>query len=142
MGRTDELHKGVLGPDETYQADLEPVTAHVVAQYHNTHTGSSFQVHGGGRAKSGYSVGGLEDVPETTTDSPTMRPEEWQGHRDEVRARVKEPDAIAGTWVEEGKSVMDASERVPDRHTARALQIARKQRAVYNLSTGNEEDLR
>jgi len=37
---------------------------------------------------------------------------------------------------------MDASERVPDRHSAKVLQVARNERAVYNLSTGQEEDLR
>ena len=145
MGRKKELQKGILGPDQTYQADLEPVTAHVVAQYHNAggeEGGSSFYVHGGEAATSGYSVGGLEGAPETTTEHQDMAPKEYQEHRDRVRESVKNPNAIAGTWVEGGRSVMDASERVPDKHTARVLQIARNQRAVYNLGKGREEDLR
>jgi len=142
VGRNAEMHRGAVGPDGSVQLDLEPVTAHVVAQYHNQHGGSSFHVHGGQRATSGYAVGGLQGVKESITDSPVLRPEEFQEHRNKVRTKVSVPEAIAGTWVEEGRSVMDASERVPDRHSAKVLQVARNERAVYNLSTGQEEDLR
>lgn len=142
MGRNAEMHQGAVGPDGSVQLDLEPVTAHVVAQYHNQHGGSSFHVHGGQRATSGYAVGGLQGLKESITNSPVLRPEEFQEHRDKVRTKVASQEAIAGTWVEGDQSVMDASERVPDRHTAKVLQIARGERAVYNLGRGQEEDLR
>jgi len=122
--------------------DIEPVTAAVVAQYHNAHGGSSFYVHGGGRADHGWSVGGLQGAPETSVDSPRITPEDWQRHRDRVRAQVTDKNAIAGTWVEDGKSVMDASNAVQSREDAKALQAARNQRAVYNLHENREEDLR
>jgi len=142
MSRKSELMAGIHGPDGSVQLDLEPVTAHVVAQYHNANGGSSFAVHGGERARDGWAVGGLEGTPESSVDSARISPEDYQSHRDKVRTSVKHPDAIAGTWVESGKSVMDASQAVLDRSTAKHLQIHRNQRAVFNLKTGKEENLR
>lgn len=139
MSRNSELHTGIHG--DSYQADLEPVTAHVVAQYHNANGGSSFHVHGGERAKSGYAVGGLEGAPESVGSDP-LTADEWQSHRDRVRSSVKNPQAIAGTWNEGGKSVMDASEAVASRDEAKRKQIDRGERRVYNLGSGQEEDLR
>jgi hypothetical protein len=141
MGRNAELQAGIDGA-RGVQLDMEPVTAHVAAQYHNKHGGSSFYVHGGARATEGYAVGGLEGAPETTIDRPTITPEEYQAHRDRVRASVKDENAIAGSWVEDGKSVMDASNAVLSRDQAKALQIKRGERKVFNLSSGEEEDLR
>lgn len=142
MSRNEELHKGIHGSDGTVQLDLEPVTAHVVAQYHNANGGSSFYVHGGERATQGYSVGGLHGVPETTVSSPTISASDYQSHRDKVRKSVKDKDAVAGTWVEDGKSVMDASNVVTSREDAKKLQKARGERAVYDLNTAKEVDLR
>jgi hypothetical protein len=123
-----------------FQADLEPVTAHVAAQYHNAHGGSSFFVHGGNPAISGYAVGGA-GIPERSIDREHLSPEEMQEHRDHVRQKTSDPDAVAGTWVEDGKSVLDASTVVHDRQFAKHLQVKRGERAVYNLNTGREEDL-
>jgi hypothetical protein len=123
-----------------FQADLEPVTAHVAADYHNTHGGSSFFVHGGDYATSGYAVGG-SGIPETTIHRPTLTPDEYQSHRDRVRAGTKDPGAVVGTWVENGKSVLDASTVVQSRQFAKSLQKKRGERAVFNLNTGREEDL-
>jgi acyl-CoA synthetase (AMP-forming)/AMP-acid ligase II len=139
MGRNDELRNGI---QDSVQTDLEPVSAHVVAQFHNSHGGSSFYVHGGERATEGYSVGGLHGVPATVVDSPTITPAQFQEHRDKVRKAVKDRDAVAGTWVEDGKTVMDASNVVTDRDRAKRLQVSRGEKAVYNLSEGREEDLR
>lgn len=144
MGRNAELAAGYHGSRDVsgVQLDMEPVTAAVVAQYHNANGGSSFYVHGGKRADEGYSVGGLGGAPETTIDSPTITPEQYQAHRDRVRDSVKDPNAIAGSWVEDGKSVMDASNAVIDRDDAKALQTSRNERAVFNLKAGKEENLR
>ena len=141
MGRNAELHAGISAA-RGVQLDMEPVTAHVAAMYHNQHGGSSFYVHGGARAAEGYAVGGLEGAPETTYDSPTITPEQYQAHRDRVRANVKDENAVAGSWVEDGKSVMDASNVVLNRDQAKTLQTKRGERAVYNLTSGEEENLR
>lgn len=139
MGRNEEFEAGSV--PRWVQYDIEPVTAHVVAQYHNQHGGSSFYVHGAERATSGYAVGGLEGTPETITEQRDMTPEEYQAHRDRVRESTTLNNAIAGTWVENDKSVMDASEAIPDRDEAREMQVEREQRAVYNLDKDMDEDL-
>lgn len=144
MGRNAELASG-FHDRETYQADLEPVTAHVVAQYHNSQEnpkGSSFLAYGATPVTDGYVVGGHEDVEERNLPSETITPEQYQEHRDFVRAHTKHPDVIAGTWGEDGKTVLDASTSVDGREKAKDLQVKRKQRAVWNASAGREEDLR
>lgn len=144
MGRSNEFHGGATGGpgDGTIQMDLEPVTAHVVAQYHAAHGGSSFFVHGGERAHHGWSVGGLQGMPETTVPSQTISPDQWQAHRDAVRSKISAPTAVAGSWAENGNSVMDASNVVGAREEAASLQRHREERAVWNLHENKEEDLR
>ena len=143
MGRKAELANG-FHDRETYQGDLEPVTAHVVAQYHNNGDprGSSFMAYGGARVSQGYVVGGHEGVPERSLPTETITPEEYQAHRDNVRAHSKDPEVITGTWGEDGKNILDASTHVEGRDRAKALQVKRKERAVWNASEGKEEDLR
>lgn len=141
MSRNHELAHG-YHTSRTYQADLEPVTAEVAAQYHNTHGGSSFYVHGGDRAVEGYVVGGLEGAPETHVDGEHITADEFQAHRDRVRSQVSDSNAVAGSWAEDGRSVLDASNVVQTAEEAKRLQVARDERAVYNLSAGREENLR
>lgn len=155
MSRNQELAHGFMY-SRSYQADIEPATAAAAAEYHNrTHDkdgnsipiedrGSSFHVHGGERVDGGYSVGGLEKKPEKRIAEGriTITPDEYQAHRDQVRSTVSHPDAIAGTWVEDGGVTADASQRVESRDEAKRLQTERGERAVYNITAGKTEDLR
>lgn len=131
------------GRNREFQADLEPVTAQVAAQYHNKHGGSSIYVHGGNMPTKGYAVGGLPGVPEQNVDSPNLTPHQVQANRDRVRdAYPGDPSAVAGSWQENGRSVLDGSSIFHDRSKAARAQSKRDQRAVYNISKGKEEDLR
>lgn len=144
MGRKAELATG-FHDRETYQADLEPVTAHVVAQYHNdpANGGSSFRAYGGEMATGGYIVGGHQGVPERKLHSKKITAEEYQEHRDYVRAHTQDANVIAGTWAnDEGDTDLDASNVVEEREEAKRLQRQRKQKAVWNATAGKEEDLR
>lgn len=126
-----------------FQADLEPVTAHVASQYHAANGGASFYVHGGTMPNKGYAIGGLPGVPEKTIHSPVMSPEQFQQNRDRIRAaRPNDMSAVAGSWVSDGKSVLDGSNTTPERDVAKTLQIKRGEQAVYNLNEQREEDLR
>lgn len=137
MSRNEEF-----AGDGSVQLDIEPITAHVVAQYHNQNHGSSFLAYGGGRVSSGYIVGGHKGVPETVLVGDKIDSKQYQAHRDHVRNLVKDRSVIAGTWSEKGRSVLDASNAVPSRDEAKSLQIARGERAVYNADAGKSEDLR
>lgn len=135
---------------ESYQADLEPVTAHVVAQYHAANGGSSFKAWGGERATAGYSVGGMGGVPEKVIGSANLSPVQFQQHRKRVRAAlrdapvVEKTSAVAGTWRRQADNVTvtDASNNTEDREQARAWQTERNEDAVWNLAENREEDLR
>lgn len=141
MARNEELAMGYAA-GRTYQADIEPVTAAAAAEFHNTHGGSSFYVHGGERATQGYAVGGLEGAPEKWIEGEHLTPAQFQQHRDRVRAQVADHNAIAGSWTSEGATVLDASNAVTDKDEAKRLQKSRDERAVYNLEKAQEEDLR
>jgi hypothetical protein len=139
------MDRNAFGP-KTVQHDLEPVTAHVVAAYHNAGGdvgGSSFLDHGGDPIRDGYSVGGHEGVPEAISHNRNISPAQFQNHRDAVRrAAPTDRSVIAGTWAENGSSVLDASTHVHDRDVAAHLQAKRGERAVYNANIGEEENLR
>lgn len=125
-----------------FQADLEPVTAHVASQYHAQNGGSSFYVHGGVMPKRGYVIGGLPGVPEETINRPHMTPEEFQANRDRIRtARPNDTTAVAGSWAEAGRTVLDGSNAVVDRDVAKKTQQKRGERAVFNLNEMKEENL-
>lgn len=143
MGRKRELRRGFHN-SRTYQADLEPVTAHVAAQHHNSGNpkGSSFLAYSGEPVRSGYVVGGHDGVPERDLPGETITPEQFQEHRDFVRRHSKDETVIAGTWGENGQTVLDASTNIMSRDLAKSEQIRREQRAVWNANTGEEEDLR
>lgn len=140
MADSKVANRSGRGRGAEIQDDIEPVTAQVAANYHNQHGGSSFYVHGGNYATKGYAVGG-SGVPERSIPSEHLSPEQFQEHRDLVRAHTSDADAVAGTWVENGKTVMDASTVTHSREHAKHLQVKRGERAVFNLNTGREEDL-
>lgn len=140
MADSKIVNRRVRGRGFEIQADIEPVTAQVAANYHNAHGGSSFYVHGGNYATKGYAVGG-SGVPERVIPSAHLSPEQFQEHRDHVRASTSDANAVAGTWVEDGKTVLDASTVTHNRDHAKHLQNLRGERAVFNLNTGREEDL-
>lgn len=131
MGRNNELHAGIQ------ESSVE------AAAYHNAHGGSSFYANRDGRASYGWAVGGMKGAPETTVPRAEISPSEYQQHRDKVKKVAPDAtDAIAGTWVENGKTVMDASEVFHDRRSAHQAQTERHERAVYNLHEDKAEDLR
>ena len=133
----------VPGRGFEFQADLEPVTAHVAAQYHNAHGGSSFYVHGGNRATTGFAVGGMKNVPEQTIDSHRITPEQFQANRDRIRnLQPHDANAVAGSWEESGHSVLDGTSVLRNQDAAKRLQVSRGERAVYDLGADKEVDLR
>lgn len=133
----------------TYQADLEPITAHVAAQRQNTHGGSSFFALTGDPAREGYAVGGA-GLPEVEHFNKNLSPEQFQANRDRVRTSVagQSPDvqmrAVAGGWSRrnvEGKQdahVMDKSDVLPDRASAVALGRSRGEDAIWHLDGEKE----
>ena len=139
MGRNSDFHTG-----RTYQSDIEPVTAHVAAQYHNEHGGASFNSLTGDRAAQGYAIGGMRKVAESHTNSPDISATEFQAHRDRVRSAYPNNEkAFAGTWRnDEGKSIFDASQVEKSRSKAAKLQTKRGEDEVFNLGKQKGEDLR
>lgn len=138
-----------LATGTTYQADLEPVTAHVASQYHAANGGSSFKAWGGERASEGYAIGGMKSVPEQVLGNPHLSPAQFQAHRNRVRqglsnaSTVEKESAVAGTWLrDDHKTVTDASNVTPDRDLAQHWQKSRNEDAVWNLTENREEDLR
>ena len=128
----------------TYQADLEPITAHVAAQSHNETGGSSFYAQGGERAKDGYSVGGAPDskgarVPEQDHLRGAMTPNQYQAHRDRVRHATTAGNVMAGTWRrDDGANVTDASNNIPDLDDAKRIGSERNEDAIYDVANQRE----
>lgn len=134
---------------ETYQADIEPVTAHFAAIDHNTNGGSSYFALTGEKATSGFVVGG-SGLPEVEHPNANLSPAQFQANRDRVRASVTglpaavQKQAVAGGWHRMGvpgktdAHVMDKSDVLSNRDAAVSLAKSRGEDAIFHLDNFEE----
>lgn len=119
----------------------EPVTPTVlanvpgiIAETHNETGGSTINLRTGKPITSGFAVTVTKEFEKILPTDKITEQDVLDYQKEHADFLKKNPDAVIGTWVDEGKTYLDISRVVPTQEEAFRIGKENKQKAIFDLS--------
>ena len=121
-------------PVETSQIlQTQPAATAATVETHNAQGGSTINLATGQAVKEGFAVAVSKDF-EKVLDRPTITPDDIDAYKKEHADFLsKNPNAVVGTWVDNGKTYIDISIVTPNQEEAMKIGKKNKQLAIFDL---------